>query len=153
MKINNWKRILLIVSAICVAPMSYADADGTKSQIYLSKDTDENRPGTTPQSEFLCTDTIYATLNGNWKKGTEHKLEAYWNDPQGKQRKHSTQKFTAYGASRVWIWFRLHRGDDNALSRMFGLSEDSMQEFVGKWKVDFYLDGKKVSRSHFTVSC
>jgi len=145
------QKLLTIIAACLIGVTPLAQAG--QPEIQLTKGTENDQPGNTTQSKFLCTDTVFAVLNGNWPSNTEHKFEAYWTDPQGKQQKHSRQKFTSYGSTRVWIWLRLHRGDDNAMTRLFGLSEDSMQEFVGEWKVDFYLDGKKVSRSHFTVVC
>lgn len=154
----NFLNFIALIMATCSIGFSVAilakESEEVQVQIFLTKGTDDNQPGVNPQSKFLCTDTIYAILDGNWPRNTDHKFEAYWINPQGEQQEHSHHKFKAsYGKTRVWIWFRLHRGSDNAMSRLFGLSEDSMQEFVGKWKVDFYLDGKKVSRSHFYIAC
>ena len=156
MRLNYMQYIALIIatSSIGFTSTVYAkESEATEVQVFLTKGTNENQPGTNPQSKFLCTDTIYAILDGNWPRDTDHKFEAYWTNPQGDQQEYSRHKFKAYGDTRVWIWFRLHRGDDNAMSRIFGLSEDSMQEFIGNWKVDFYVDGKKVSRFNFSVVC
>ena len=146
--------LIIVTCSICLSTAILAkESEATHVQVFLSKGTNDNQPGINPQSTFLCTDTIYAILDGNWPRNTDHKFEAYWINPQGEQQEHSRHKFKAYGDTRAWIWFRLHRGGDNAMSRFFGISDDSMQEFVGNWKVDFYLDGKKVFRSQFNVAC
>lgn len=153
MKMRQKIPVVLIYFLFGTVPLSSLAGQSNAVQITLTKGTEDNQPGNTPQSKFFCNDTIYAVLNGNWPANTEHKFETYWTNPQGKQQEHSRLSFTAYGSTRVWMWLRLHRGGDNALSRMFGLADDSMQEFVGKWKVDFYIDGKKVSRQNFSVAC
>ncbi len=149
------KKLLTIFIAYLLGIASLPSLAGqtNTAKITLTKGTEDNQPSKAPKSEYLCTDTIYATLRGTWPTNSEHKFEAYWTNPQGKQQEHSKQSFTAYGSTRVWMWLRLHRGGDNAMSRMFGLAEDSMQEFVGTWKVDFYIDGKKVNRQTFSVVC
>jgi hypothetical protein len=124
-----------------------------RPSIFLTKESNNNLPQDKPYTDFNCTDTIYAVMNGDWRKGTDHTFEAFWSDPKGTQQEHSRITFKSVGATQVTVWLRLHRGDENVLARFFGLAEDSMQSFIGRWKVDFYLDGKKLSRLHFNVSC
>ena len=94
-----------------------------------------------------------AVLEGSWPENSRHKFDAYWTNPRGDQQEHAQHQFTSYGSTRVWLWLRLHQGDRSMLDKMLMEENTSLQKFAGKWKVDFYLDGKKIGRQHFTVEC
>ena len=124
------------------------------AEIYLSKEQGGNLPMEQASSTFHCRDKIYGVVIGNWPAKSEHLLEAYWTDPQGKQREHTRYKFIARkGETRTWAWLRLHRGEPDILTQDPEQADDSLREFNGQWKVTFYIDGKRTGKLTFQVSC
>ena len=124
------------------------------AEIYLSKEQGKNLPMKQSSSTFHCRDKIYGVVVGKWPAKSEHLLEAYWTDPQGKQREHTRYTFTARnGETRTWAWLRLHRGEPDILERLLMQEDDSLREFNGQWKVTFYIDGKKIGKLTFQVTC
>ena len=151
-----WQKQQLLVLLALLAFMSILGLRtglAAEPEIYLTKGDKNDQPGTVPQQEFHCSDTIMAVIEGKWPTNSEHTLDVYWINPQGEQQEHSRQAFTSYGSTRVWVWLRLHAGERNLLDKLLMEEDTSLQEFVGQWKVDFYLDGKKLARRRFKVSC
>lgn len=121
---------------------------------YLSKGNNNDTPSNQPVTDFLCTDKIFGVVTGVWPAGSVHLLEAYWTDPQGKQREHARFRFTAQkGETRTWSWLLLHRAEPDILERLLMQEDDSLREFNGRWKVDFYIDGKPAGKLTFQITC
>ena len=132
----------------------FLDSSQAFAEIYLSKEGAKNQPMQQASSTFHCRDKIYGVVTGRWPAKSEHLLEAYWTDPQGKQREHTRYKFIARnGETRTWAWLRLHRGETDILERLLMQEDDSLREFIGQWKVTFYIDGKKAGKLTFQVTC
>jgi hypothetical protein len=124
------------------------------AEIYLSKGQGNGIPMTQAATSFHCSDKIYGVVSGNWPANSEHLLEAYWDDPQGKQREHTRYKFIAReGETRTWVWLLLHRAEPDLLDRLMMQEDDSLREFNGQWNVVFYVDGEKMRRLTFQVTC
>ena len=125
-----------------------------RAEVYLAKEQEKGRPMSQASIEFHCRDKIYGVVTGKWPAKSEHLLEAYWTDPQGKQREHTRYKFIARnGETRTWAWLRLHRADPDILERLLMQEDDSLREFNGQWKVTFYIDSKKIGKLTFQVTC
>ena len=126
----------------------------SKAAVYLTRDKGDKSPDTRAYSQFHCSDTIYAVIQGIWPAGSRHLIEAYWTDPQGKQREQTRLQFEAIsGITRAWVWLRLHPGERDLLDRLMMEEDTSLQAFVGEWKLVFKLDGKTQRKTHFQVSC
>ena len=124
------------------------------AEIYLSKGQGNGMPMTHAVTTFLCSDKIYGVVTGKWPANSEHLLEAYWTDPQGKQREHTRYKFIAReGETRTWVWLLLHRAESDILDRLMMQEDDSLREFNGPWNVVFYIDGEKLHQLTFQVTC
>lgn len=124
------------------------------AEIYLSKGQGNGIPMKQAATSFHCSDKIYGVVSGNWPANSEHLLEAYWDDPQGKQREHTRYKFIAReGETRTWVWLLLHRAEPDLLDRLMMQEDDSLREFNGQWNVVFYVDGEKMRRLTFQVTC
>ena len=129
-------------------------SNAAHAEIYLTREKDNGMPMHQEVKTFLCSDKIFGVITGKWPGGSEHLLEAYWTDPQGKQREHTRYKFIARdGETRTWVWLLLHRAEPDILERLMMQEDDSLREFNGQWRVDFYLDGKKKSQLTFNVTC
>lgn len=141
-----------------IAPVSVASADDYPdtylSDIYLTTEDRNGVPMRHAQDTFQCSDKIYGVVKGRWVTGSEHLLEAYWADPRSKQREHTQYKFNAgEGETRTWVWLLLHRAEPDILDRLMMQENDSLREFNGQWKVDFYVDGNKMRQLTFNVTC
>jgi hypothetical protein len=124
------------------------------ADIYLSKEQVKGVPMKQPSTTFHCGDKIYGVITGKWPAGSEHLLEAYWTDPQGKQREHTRYRFIARkGETRTWAWLRLHPAEPDILERLLMQEDDSLREFNGQWKVVFYVDRKNIGTLRFQVTC
>ena len=125
-----------------------------EAAVYLTRDKGDGSPDNRAFSQFHCSDTIYAVIQGTWPAGSSHLIEAYWTDPQGKQREMTRLRFEAVdGITRAWVWLRLHPGDRDLFDRLMMEEDTSMQVFVGEWKLVFNLDSKTQRKARFQVSC
>ncbi|HEC26164.1 MAG TPA: hypothetical protein ENI67_01990 [Gammaproteobacteria bacterium] len=126
----------------------------TFAEIYLSTELKKGLPVPQKTNEFSCTDKIYGVVVDQWPAGSNHLMEAYWTDPQGKQREHTRYNFTARkGKTHTWAWLLLHRAETDILDRLLMQENDSLREFNGQWQVDFYIDGKSMGKLTFQLIC
>lgn len=129
-------------------------APSLAASVYLTRGDDKGMPLAEPVAKFDCSDKIIGVVTGSWPAGSEHRLEAKWKDPKGKQREHTRYRFTArQGETRVWVWLRLHRGQTDMLDRLLMQEDDSMEAFRGRWNVDFSIDDEKLQSIKFDVDC
>jgi len=124
------------------------------STIYLSTVQKGGLPVPQATNKFSCAEKIYGVVVGQWPAGSKHLMEAYWTDPQGKQREHTRYNFTARkGKTHTWAWLLLHAAKSNMLDRLLMQENDSLREFNGQWQVDFYVDGKSLGKLTFQLIC
>ncbi len=125
-----------------------------QAAVYLTRDSGNGSPESHAYSAFHCSDTIYAVIQGNWLEGSTHRIEAYWTDPQGRQREVTRVRFDAIkGITRAWAWLKLHPGERDLLDKLMMEEDTSLQAFVGEWQLAFKLDGKLQRKTRFRVSC
>jgi hypothetical protein len=140
-----------LVVGLCVLLLT---SQSFAASVYLTRGDDKGMPLAEPVAKFNCSDKVIGVVTGSWPAGSEHRLEARWNDPKGKQREHTRYQFVArQGQTRVWVWLRMHRGQTDMLDRLLMQEDDGMQEFRGRWNVDFTIDGEKLQRIKFDVDC
>ncbi|MFW2437876.1 MAG: hypothetical protein ACN4GR_00730 [Arenicellales bacterium] len=126
----------------------------TFAEIYLSTALKNGLPVPHAENKFSCKDKIYGVVVDQWPSGSNHLMEAYWTDPQGKQREHTRYNFTARkGKTHAWAWLRLHAAEPEMLDRLLMQENDSLREFNGQWQVDFYVDGKAIGKLTFQITC
>ncbi len=124
------------------------------AEIYLSTELKNGLPVPQATNKFSCTQKIYGVVTGQWPAGSSHLMEAYWTDPQGKQREHTRYKFTARaGKTQTWAWLLLHPAQADILDRLLMQGDDSMREFNGQWTADFYVDEKSKGKLTFQIIC
>lgn len=144
----------LRIIAVALVSLSALFITAAQADIYISGEQRPNTPSNQAKNNFKCGDRIYGVVAGNWPNKSKHVLEAYWVDPQGKQREHSRYRFTAsQGKTRTWVWLQLHPGEADIVDRLLMQENESTRQFNGKWKVSFYIDGKKKKELSFNVSC
>ncbi len=122
--------------------------------VYLSTVKENGIPIPHATNIFNCSEKILGVVTGQWPAGSKHRMEAYWTDPVGKQREHTRYNFIAHqGTTHTWAWLLLHRADPDILDRLLMQEDNSLQEFIGKWKVALYIDGKVAGKLTFQVNC
>ncbi|KAA3627491.1 MAG: hypothetical protein DWQ08_07685 [Proteobacteria bacterium] len=110
-------------------------------------------PVKTEETEFTCSDTIYALLETRGLAVGVHDVEIHWFDPRGERQE--LTKFSAHVAGDdtiIWGWLRLHAPEGAGLVRTFDPSM-GMRSFIGQWKVKVFIDGKQVDTARFDVLC
>jgi hypothetical protein len=126
----------------------------SSADIYLSKAGKSGIPSETPVTEFNCRDRVFGVVSEQWPEKSRHLLEAYWYDPTGKQREHTRYSFYARkGNTRTWVWLQLHPAEPDIVDRLLMQGNEFSREFLGKWKVTFYIDEVKRKTLNFNVSC
>ncbi len=100
---------------------------------------------------FDCHDKIYihAILSG--LKNRTHEAYVEWINPKGKHQDYSNLEFSESNY-RVWFWLKLKPAFGGELLKSIDHSF-GMEEFMGKWTVKLYLDGKWISNQVFYVAC
>ncbi len=110
-------------------------------------------PSNEPNSEFGCSDRIYAVIKANGLAKKQHLLEAIWRDPHGKDREHTRYPFVVrHDQERIWVWLKLHRPSEAALVQFMNPSA-GMDEFVGEWRIKVLVDGQLIDQKNFNVIC
>jgi hypothetical protein len=128
-------------------------ADAMEANTTFSSRKSGEVPVHTNETEFTCSDTIYALIDVKGLEEGIHEIEIHWLDPRG-DRQEFTQ-FSAHAASEdtlIWGWMRLHAPENSGLVRTFDPAH-GMRSFIGKWTVRVYINGRQVSTSHFDVLC
>jgi len=105
-------------------------------------------------SKFDCLDKIYAVTDvKNMPKG-KHLVEYRWINPHGE-----TQETTRYNfhvkdsaVTNLWSWLQLSRGKGAGLFQWLDPST-GLEEFIGEWRVDLFVNGKELQRANFEVNC
>lgn len=124
------------------------------AEIYLSTVQKNGLPVPHLTNTFNCTEKIYGVVVDQWPADSGHLMEAYWTDPQGKQREHTRYNFSARkGKTHIWAWLLLHPAEPDMLDRLLMQDNDSLQKFNGEWRVDFYIDGKSMGKLTFQLIC
>lgn len=145
-------RLAAIVTAALLLAVSTTINAADVTTTFSSRKTGEV-PRKTNETEFTCSDTIYALIETRDLAQGVHDIEIQWLDPRG-DRQELTQfsTHTAGDGAMVWAWMRLHPPENSGLVRTFDPSH-GMRIFIGEWTVKVYIDGDHVSTDHFDVLC
>lgn len=122
-------------------------------KVYLTSKEKNGIPDTKPQTEFTCSDKIYAILEISGLSKTKHLLEAVWTDPSGKKRERTkVPLFISRDWARSWVWLSLHRPTGAAVVTVFDPAY-GMEDFIGKWTISIFIDKKHLDKKQFSVLC
>jgi len=81
----------------------------------------------------------------------KHEAYAVWFRPDGREQDRANYAFEGTDA-RFWFWLRLSPSFGGKFLKPIDPSY-GMDEFIGLWRVDLYLDGKVVATKVFYVAC
>lgn len=122
-------------------------------KLYLSLGDQFSTPLYAPQEIFDCTDKIYTVLELQNHPLGKHQLSVRWIDPNGTVREHTQYDFhVRIQNTRLWAWLSLSRGFGSGMLKWANPAA-GLEEFIGLWEIDVKVDGKRVSKENFEVSC
>jgi len=144
-----------LLGLVIAHPASAAEVKPT-FEVYLTAEANNNRPGPTPQNQFECADKIYAVVKvtaPEHQKTTEHLLIVNWLNPGNRLEQKTRYTFKSYGkGTQVWAWLKLSGSTGSSIGQIFDPSY-GMDKFIGKWRVEFIIDDKKIDTLPFEVLC
>lgn len=148
------------LSTVSVPPANARAVANTKSGVvdhiyFTSKTNRAGAPGTKESNTFDCSQKVYVVVvAGHIKPGIRH-VVVYWYNPLGRRQEDTEFDVNATGRKdRFWAWLILHRSPDNMMDRV--LLQDrgaGMEDFIGKWTVKIYVDGKLLGTGTFKIYC
>lgn len=140
-----------VIALIAFAFLTLAWA-GQNNRIYLTAETSNSVPEDRPSTNFNYQQKIYVVFEGFGIQKGQHTLEAFWNNPKGKQQEYTKYDFKASREKEVvWLWIELHPASGAKILRSIDPSF-GMEDFIGKWIVTLYLDGKFLIEKVFYVN-
>lgn len=150
------KAAILTLSLALLIALPGARADSKQGyKVYLTNKEENGVPLDKPAEQFSCNDKIYGVLEINRPGAGDgnHTLYATWRNPAGEDQEHTKYPFQLIGGSaRLWVWLKLHRSTEAAVVQFLNPSA-GMDEFIGKWEIQLYIDGKLISKRQFDVLC
>ena len=120
--------------------------------IYLTAKEENNQPSEIRQDEFDCTDRIFVVIIVAGLSKEKHELKVRWLDPAGNQKELTRYNFEGRAITKIWAWLQLNGPTGAIIGQMFDPSF-GMEEFIGDWHAEVYIDNKKVSLKPFRVLC
>lgn len=120
--------------------------------IFLTNQEKEDQPLDQPMTQFDCSDRIFVVVTVAGLKQESHELKIRWLDPLGAQRELTRYNFQGLPITKIWAWLQLHGPTGAIVGQMFDPSF-GMEEFIGEWKAEVFIDGEKVSVQQFQVLC
>lgn len=106
------------------------------------------------RNHFDCLEKIYAVSEvRNFNKG-KHEIEFRWVAPDGDPREHTRYDFFVTDNPKVnlWAWLELSRAQGASMIQWINPAA-GLEEFIGFWEVEIFVDGKSIKKEDFEVSC
>lgn len=134
------------VSSTPIAPASSYES-------YVTASEEAGIPMAEPADFFECSDRIFAVIEFNDLESGDHSLEIVWRDPAGNDRERNALTFPVSSShERLWAWLKLHRPPGGTIASILDPAS-GLHEFIGEWRVEFWLDGNRVAGNRFQVLC
>lgn len=147
--------VLLIIRTLLLTTLLVSGgshASGTTVSFSTEKSGDDP-PVKTGETEFTCSDTIYALVETQGIAAGIHDIEIHWFDPRDERQELTRFSAQVFGdGTLIWAWLRLHAPDGAGMVRAFDPSL-GMRGFIGRWTVKVYIDDKQVTTGTFDVLC
>ncbi len=152
---------LTVIIALTFGQMSLAQAisndhrtNRTTGSLRFTIPDQHGFPENESQKHFDCLDKIYAVTElANLDKG-KHEIEFQWTGPNGASREHTKYDFyiTNKPSTQLWAWLELSRAKGAAMIQWINPAA-GLEEFIGVWEVELFVDGKSLKKGEFEVSC
>lgn len=132
-----------------------ADDEKTKTsaELYFALEGQHSQPNTDRKKYFECSDKIFAVMELLDISKGKHKFSMRWNAPSGEERERVDYPFTVtQDTTRLWAWLNLIRSRGAGMVQWINPAA-GLEEFIGPWTVDVYIDGIKLASESFSVDC
>lgn len=155
--ISNKKVITLLMTfLLCSSLFNTVQAKKTEqiqALLYFALEGKSLQPESTSKTHFECSDKIYAVLEIEKLPKGKHQFSLRWNDPSGEELERVDYPFTAtQQKTRLWAWLNLIRSRGAGMIQWINPAA-GLEEFIGPWTADIYIDGKKIASESFSVDC
>ena len=142
---GRWIGLLL---CCLVSPVMAA----TSLDAFVTSSIENGVPVSSLNSEFNCTDKIFAVIDIQGLRNGEHTLNVDWIDPSGKRREQTTYSFHRAGSIRITVWLKLHPPRGATLLSAFNPAL-GMSDFIGRWEIRMRVDQSALAQKWFSVLC
>lgn len=142
---GRWIGLLL---CCLVSPVMAA----TSLDAFVTSSIENGVPVSSLNSEFNCTDKIFAVIDIQGLRNGEHTLNVDWIDPSGKRREQTTYSFHRAGSIRITVWLKLHPPRGATLLSAFNPAL-GMGDFIGRWQIRMRVDQSALAQKWFSVLC
>lgn len=122
-------------------------------KVYFSLTDEFGGPQKEAKERFDCSDQIYTVAElSNYPKG-EYQLTVIWNDPNDSVREKTSYPFNVNNTeTRIWAWLTLSRATGAGLIQWIDPAA-GLESFIGIWNIEVLINGKRISKQTFDVSC
>ena len=150
--------LLFFVAIVCIAVLTTSWSGRAHSQnepgynVFLTNKTENNQPQDEPINDFDCSDRIFVVVYAAGLSQESHELKVRWMNPVDEQKELTRYRFEGLPVTKIWAWLQLDGGAAAIVGQMFDPSF-GMEEFIGEWRAEVSIDGKKISEQKFRVLC
>ena len=154
------KATALAVAFLCVylgihlnTSNSSEQDNGISAKVYFTLGDQHEFPLTEERKYFACSDKIFTVIELTNLPKTKYDLAIVWKDPSGEERERTEYPFTVtLKDTRLWSWLSLSASKGAAMIQWINPAA-GLEEFVGPWNVEIFINRKKISTKSFEVVC
>lgn len=144
---------ILPVQASGPEPQEAQTGSEFRALLYFALEGESAQPETKQRTHFECSDKIFVVLELENTPLGKQNLSFRWNDPKDEEKERVDYPFTVTEkTTRLWAWLNLIRSRGAGMITWINPAA-GLEEFIGPWTVDAYVDDKKVATSSFSVDC
>ena len=126
--------------------------DSPQFNVYLTRQVVDNEPAMESDTIFDCSDRIYLVLEALRLPQQKSELLVKWFNPTGDQQERTDFQFMTQPFTRVWAWLQLNGPAGAVIGQVFDPSF-GMEDFIGDWEVQVFLDKEAIDTLAFQVVC
>ncbi|MEM7563074.1 MAG: hypothetical protein AAF353_08510 [Pseudomonadota bacterium] len=147
-------RAYLLLSLLTCGALSQSaySSETPKFEVYTTNLQVNGQPDYGAITRFDCSDRIYLVLEAQYLPRKKHSLEVDWIGPDGENRERTRYEFNGYAFTRTWAWLQMNGPNGAAIGQIFDPSF-GMDSFIGSWRANVKVNGKKVAAHAFDVLC
>ena len=149
--ISRRKKLALLLSLLILGIGAFAE-DSPQIKAYVTRQVIDNEPAMEPDTVFDCTDRIYVVLEALRLTEKKTDLMVRWFNPTGDQQERTDFQFMAQPFTRVWAWLQLNGPPGAVIGQVFDPSF-GMEDFIGDWEAQVFLDNEIIDKISFQVVC
>ncbi len=151
---------LLFIGLLLLTEIGLAKADSgqkeikSSSSLHFTLADKHGFPSDQDRESFDCLDKIYAVTEIQGFKQGKHSIEFRWVDPEGSTRERTEYDFHVSDkpVTKLWAWLELSRARGAGIIQWLNPAA-GLEEFIGEWELELFVNGKRLNKGAFEVSC